>query len=322
MLLIIILSLSCSSEEQKMQKVIKDFLYQTLDDYKSYEPIEFQPADSLFSDWTMDSLLPKIESDYSKMKAIADSLEIESKRKAGLGYSLDNVTDDINMYIIATYYTKVAYSEKRDSIKNNFVSEFIGYGINHSFRAKNRMGGTERHNYQFVLSPDKTRVIMVNDIDAGEEITNYSKILNKNELEELKLQSMLLKYPDNKEKGLAFLEENKKDERVVVTDSGLQYRVIKEGKGRKPREKSVVEYKSKAKDVNGETLFDYTDSPKQTGVNRVIKGMSEALQLMSPGAIYEICIPWDLAFGEKGNDYMPPYTVMIEELELIDIIEY
>lgn len=320
--IVLLFAVACSSEEQKMQKVIKNYLYQTLDDYKSYEPIEFQPSDSIFSDWTMDPLLPKIEADYARMKKIADSLEVVNKRKAALGYSLDDITDDINMYILSTYYTTVAYSSKRDSIKNHYVSEFIGYGINHSFRANNRLGGTERHNYQFILNPNKTAVIMVNDIEAGEEITNHSKVLNKYELEEIERQELLRKNPNIKERGEAFLKDNQSKEGVIVTASGLQYRVIKEGEGRHPREKSKVQCKYTLQNIDGEFLDRQLDEPITILTDSAIKGFSEAIQLMTPGSKYEVCIPWDLAYGEKGLNDIPPYSVLIFNIELVRIVEY
>ena len=144
---------SCVSDEKKMQKIIKDYLYENLDDYKSYEPIEFHLSDSLFSDWTMDPMLPTLDEYYEKYSRLADSLQREQRLKSALGYSTSEVMETWNDYLEATFFTKFTYKQLRDSIKDHYESRFIGYGIDHSFRAKNRLGGTEKREYQFIINP-------------------------------------------------------------------------------------------------------------------------------------------------------------------------
>ncbi len=315
--------LSCSSEEQKMQKIIKGYLYKTLDDYKSYEPIEFQPSDSLFSDWTMDPMLPVLEALNEKYSHQKDSLKREMDRKRAYGYSAESIlSSDWNDYVEATFFTTMRYKSIRDSIKNHFVSEFIGFGIDHSFRAKNRLGATIRNNYQFIIDPSKTAVIEVRDIDEGEAIRNYAKILNKDELDELKHQEMLKKYPNYKERGEAFLEQNKNKEGVVVTPSGLQYRVVKEGVGKKPRQESEVEIKYILKTFEGEIIDNAQDEGVNFKIRYITEGFAEALKLMSPGAVYEVFIPYELGYGDKGYGNFPPYCVTIAEIELLKIVKY
>lgn len=316
-ILLPLLLVSCANEEQKMQKVIKEYLYNTLDDYKSYEAISFSPSDSCYSDWTMDPLLPIIESNFKVMSHIMDSLTIERDRKAALGYSINSIFDDINEYATAAYYTKVAYPSKKDSIKNHFVSEFIGYGINHVFRSNNRLGGTQRHNLQFIIDPTKTAVIGVRDIDAGEEITNHHKVLNKYEIEENERRALLEKYPNIRERGIQFLEENKQKEGVFVTDSGLQYRVITEGKGQSPKENNKITCRYVCKDIDGNILDSTKDEPAQFKIQYVIKGFAEALMLMKPGAKYEVYVPSELAYGDRIISNIPPYSTLVYEIELI-----
>lgn len=318
-----LLAISCATDEQKMQKVIKDYLYKTLDDYKSYEPIEFQPSDSLFSDWTMDPALAALEILNEKYKNQGDSLKREMERKKAYGYSATSILNaDWNDFVEATWFTTVTYKSLRDSIKNHFVSEFIGYGIDHSFRAKNKLGATVRSNYQFIIDSSKTTVIGVKDIDEGEAIRNYSKILNKDELEAQKSQKMLEKYPNMKERGEAFLEQNRSEDGVIVNPSGLQYRIIKEGAGRKPREESKVETKYTLRTFDGELIDEAQDESVNLTIKYINQGFAEALKMMSPGAIYEVYIPSDLAYGEKGNDTIPPYCVLIATIELVKIVEY
>lgn len=316
-ILLSLLVVSCINEEQKMQKVVREYLYNTLDDYKSYEPISFSPSDSCYSDWTMDPLLPKIESDYKAMSRIVDSLTIERNKKAARGYSIDDMLEDINLFFIASYYTNVSYPSKKDSIKNHFVSEFIGYGINHVFRSKNRLGGTQRHNLQFIIDSSKTTVIDVRDIDAGEAITNHHKVLNKFEIEEIERQALLAKYPNIRERSIRFLEENKKKEGISITESGLQYRVITEGKGRSPKDNDKVICRYIAKDIDGNVISSSMDEPSHLQPKYVIKGVAEALKLMKPGAKYEIYVPCELAYGEKGTSTIPPYMAFVYEIELI-----
>jgi len=126
---------------------------------------------------------------------------------------------------------------------------------------------------------------------------------------------------ENKAKGAAFLEENKKKPGVKTTASGLQYEVIKEGKGKSPKPTSTVKVHYKGTLIDG-TEFDSSyrrNEPAQFPVNGVIKGWTEALQLMKPGAKYKLAIPSDLAYGEGGRPGIPPNSVLVFEVELIEI---
>lgn len=127
---------------------------------------------------------------------------------------------------------------------------------------------------------------------------------------------------EEKAKGQKFLEENKKDPNVKVTASGLQYKVITEGKGEKPSATSKVTVKYTGKLIDG-TVFDSTDKnnngePISFGLNQVIRGWTEGLQLMSPGSKYIFYIPSDLAYGDQGaGNLIPGGATLIFEIELI-----
>lgn len=124
----------------------------------------------------------------------------------------------------------------------------------------------------------------------------------------------------NQEKGKKFLEENKKKEGVKVTESGLQYLVLKEGKGPKPAAEDMVEVHYKGTLLDG-TEFDSSYSRNQTAkfpLNRVIKGWTEGLQLMNKGAKYKLFIPSDIAYGDRGNSKIGPGETLIFEVELIN----
>ncbi len=143
------------------------------------------------------------------------------------------------------------------------------------------------------------------------------------------MESMSKKKSAEKLKSNAkFLEENKAKKGVQVTKSGLQYTVIKEGTGDKPTAKSRVKTHYRGKLLNG-TVFDQSyegdapaaaDMPVEFGVTQVIKGWTEALQLMKPGAHYRLFIPSELAYGERGTPGGPigPNEVLIFEIHLLE----
>ncbi len=126
---------------------------------------------------------------------------------------------------------------------------------------------------------------------------------------------------ENKKKGDAFLEENAKKEGVMTTESGLQYEVIKEGKGQKPTAKDKVQVTYKGTLIDG-TVFDSSLDPKKPaefGVRRVISGWTEGLQLMSVGSKYKFYIPAELAYGERGSGKIGPMETLIFEVDLLGI---
>ena len=126
----------------------------------------------------------------------------------------------------------------------------------------------------------------------------------------------------NVEKGKAFLAENKKKEGVVTTDSGLQYKVVKEGEGKKPTATDRVEVHYRGTTIDGKE-FDSSfkrGKPAVFGVGGVIKGWTEALQLMTVGSTYKLFIPSALAYGERGaGGDIGPNEVLIFDVELLDI---
>jgi FKBP-type peptidyl-prolyl cis-trans isomerase FklB len=122
--------------------------------------------------------------------------------------------------------------------------------------------------------------------------------------------------------GEKFLAENKKKEGVKTTASGLQYKVIKEGTGTPPKETDTVVTNYKGTTLDG-TEFDSSykrNEPATFPVNRVIKGWTEALQLMKPGSKYQLFIPSSLAYGERavGKD-IGPNSTLIFDVELLSI---
>ena len=124
-------------------------------------------------------------------------------------------------------------------------------------------------------------------------------------------------------KKLIFLEENKKRTEVLSTDSGLQYEVTEEGNGSKPSDSDTVTVHYHGTLIDG-TVFDSSverGTPASFGVNQVIPGWTEALQLMSVGAKYRLYIPQELAYGANPHPGGPiqPYSALIFDVELIEI---
>ncbi len=126
----------------------------------------------------------------------------------------------------------------------------------------------------------------------------------------------------NKTASAAFLAENAKKDGVKTTASGLQYKIITEGKGVKPKADDVVEVNYKGTLIDG-TEFDSSYKRGQSvtfPVNGVIPGWTEALQLMPVGSKFELYIPSDLAYGENGGGQLiGPNQALVFEVELLDI---
>lgn len=127
-----------------------------------------------------------------------------------------------------------------------------------------------------------------------------------------------------KQEAASFLQENKQREGVQETKSGLQYEVVKEGSGDSPQltDKVTVHYTGKLTDG---TVFDSSverGEPITFGVNQVIDGWTEALQLMQEGDKWILYVPYELGYGERGaGGQIPPYATLIFEVELLEVGE-
>lgn len=126
-----------------------------------------------------------------------------------------------------------------------------------------------------------------------------------------------------KEEGENWLKENAKKEDVVVLSSGLQYKVVKQGTGKKPGRTSKVRCHYEGTLTNGikfDSSYDRNE-PAVFGLNQVIKGWTEGLQLMSEGSIYELYIPYQLAYGEAGaHGSIPPCAALVFKVELLEVL--
>lgn len=148
------------------------------------------------------------------------------------------------------------------------------------------------------------------DIDQ-EKMRQAQELISKAQLDDMKKEAE------------DFIAKNKEKKGVKSTKSGLQYEIIKAGEGASPTPADRVEVHYTGKLVDG-TVFDSSvqrGQPAEFGVTQVIPGWVEGLQLMKPGAKYKFYIPWNLAYGERGQRSIPPYSALVFEVELLKVMK-
>lgn len=138
----------------------------------------------------------------------------------------------------------------------------------------------------------------------------------------LQEEQMMAEHGGNKKAGEEYLALNRGLEEVTETASGLQYEIITEGNGPKPAFSDKVKVHYHGTFVDG-TVFDSSldKEPATFGVGQVIKGWTEALQLMPVGSKWKLAIPYNIAYGEQGGGSIPPYSMLIFEVELLEIVK-
>ena len=151
-------------------------------------------------------------------------------------------------------------------------------------------------------------------MEAAQEYTRTA-------METIKAKAMEEKYADNKAAGEKFLAENKAKEGVKTAESGLQYKVITEGKGEIPADTCKVKVNYKGTLIDG-TEFNSSykrNEPATFRANQVIKGWTEALTMMPVGSKWELYIPQELAYGSRESGQIKPFSTLIFEVELVGI---
>jgi len=198
------------------------------------------------------------------------------------------------------------------------VSYALGIGIGHQLA---NMGGQELNIDDFAQA--------VKDVLGGKELkiksSEAQQIVQQFFAEqEQKIQQQRQEAGKaHKEAGEKYLAENAKKDGVITLPSGLQYQVLKEGNGKKPSAKDSVKCHYEGFLIDG-TVFDSSvqrGEPAVFGLQQVIAGWTEGLQLMQEGAKYRFFIPYRLAYGEGGaGGSIPPYAALIFDVELIQVM--
>ena len=176
---------------------------------------------------------------------------------------------------------------------------------------------------QELFAGDSTKTISKDNFMAGFIAGTLEKggVMTMEAAQEYTRTAMEEKYADNKAAGEKFLAENKAKEGVKTTESGLQYKVITEGKGEIPADTCKVKVNYKGTLIDG-TEFDSSykrNEPATFRANQVIKGWTEALTMMPVGSKWELYIPQELAYGSRESGQIKPFSTLIFEVELVGI---
>ncbi len=155
--------------------------------------------------------------------------------------------------------------------------------------------------------------LLMSDDELRKTMTAYQHELRQKQMQQKKMAAL-----DNKKEGDAFLAANKQKEGVVTLPSGLQYKILKAAEGNKPTAEDIVEVKYRGTFINGKEFDISGPEPKAFKLAEVIPGWREALQLMPVGSRWQLVVPPELAYGERGMGMaIMPNTTLIFELELV-----
>ena len=201
-------------------------------------------------------------------------------------------------------------------------------GIQFGQQISNRMMKGINHE---VFGEDSTKTISLKNFMAGfiSGVTGKKALMTTDSAQEvaqrliqsIKAKELEATYGPNKEAGIKFLAENAKKDGVVTLPSGVQYKVIKEGTGAIPADTSLVKVNYEGRLIN-DSIFDSSykrGNPTTFRANQVIKGWTEALCHMPAGSIWEVYIPQELAYGEREQNIIKPFSALIFKIELLEV---
>lgn len=191
------------------------------------------------------------------------------------------------------------------------ISYALGLGIGQQLKSMNIENFDIK---EFSRSIEDVMAGRDTDMTAREAQAMLSEYFQKKEKEQAE---------ENIAKGKAYLEENGKREGVITTNSGLQYEVLTEGTGKSPKATDKVRCHYEGRLTDG-SVFDSSyqrGEPADFGLNQVIAGWTEGVQLMKEGAKYRFHIPYLLGYGERGaGASIPPYATLVFDVELIKVL--
>lgn len=222
--------------------------------------------------------------------------------------------------IILAFTVAFAQNKKESKLELKTQDDSISYSIGQSI-GKNLKDADLHINFDILYQGMKDQV-SGSSLLTDQQIQNVMVAFNQKLIAKRNAQANALK-EKNKKAAEAFLEENKKKEGVVTLPSGLQYKVLVKGNGPSPKDTSVVKVHYIGTLIDGRE-FDNSykrGEPAEFPLNQVIKGWTEALQLMHVGDKWMLYIPPELAYGENGaGNTIEPNSVLIFEVELLDIV--
>ncbi len=182
-----------------------------------------------------------------------------------------------------------------------------------------------------VFGEDSTKTISLKNFMAGFVSGTLGKqglmtieqaqTVAQTKMQEIKAREMEKAYGPNREEGEKFLATNAKKEGVKTLESGVQYRVIKEGTGAIPADTSLVKVHYEGRLLN-DSVFDSSykrGEPITLRCNQTIKGWTDAMVHMPAGSVWEVYIPQDLAYGEREQGIIKPFSVLVFKIELLEV---
>ena len=206
----------------------------------------------------------------------------------------------------AAYYAGIQIGQQiSNQMKPGINHELFGDDSTKTISMKNFMAG-------FVSGTTGKQGLMTME-QAQETAQRLMKDIKARELEKT--------YGENKLAGEKFLADNAKKEGVKVLESGVQYKVIKEGTGKIPADTSMVKVHYEGRTLDG-NVFDSSykrNSPIDLRANQVIKGWTDALVHMPAGSVWEVYIPQDLAYGDREQAQIKPFSMLIFKIELLEV---
>ena len=228
------------------------------------------------------------------------------------------IRNTLAVLVIGTLFSCENQVKEVKSLETELDSVSYAVGLSMSSQLKN---GFEDVNKEILIQAIRNGLDSTNLLLDSKDIQKTIQTYFQKKQEENKKKE-LAKFEVYKKEGLAFLEANKTKEGVKTTKSGLQYSVLKEGKGKKAKTTDRVKVHYHGTTVDG-TVFDSSvdrGTPSEFGVTQVIKGWTEGLQLMKVGSKYKFFIPQELAYGANPRPgIIKPYMALIFEVELLEI---
>lgn len=278
----------------------------------------------------------------------ATAAKKKSKKKAEAPVEkVDTVSMDLFSYAFGKANTQglLPYLEQREGVDMNYIDAFLeGFDKTEMSEEDKRMaaklaGIKIRQQVETQIYPGVTKQIC-DSVDLmnkklfiygfrqgvageGEMMMDSAQAIVAKQMKYYQSVEAERKYGDNRRAGEEFLKANAKLKDVKTTASGLQYKVLTEGNGEKPGEMSRVKVNYEGRLIDG-TVFDSSydrGQPATFGVNQVIKGWTEALQLMPVGSKWELYIPQEIAYGDRDQGKIKPFSCLIFTVELLEIVK-